>query len=59
MDFGAGCAQLWKRSAEPPGEHRYENGNNNNKHKKDNQGVIAEDRCLLDKGVFFLHMTLS
>ena len=23
--------QLWIRSAEPPGEHRYENRNNNNK----------------------------
>ena len=27
-DFGAGCVQLWIRSAEPPGEHRYENKNN-------------------------------
>ena len=23
--LGAGCVQLWIRSAEPPGEHRYEN----------------------------------
>ena len=28
-DFDAGCVQIWIRSAEPPGEHRYENGNNN------------------------------
>ena len=27
-DVGAGCVQLWIRSAEPPGEHRYENCNN-------------------------------
>ena len=27
--LGAGCVQLWIRSAEPPGEHRYENRNNN------------------------------
>ena len=24
-DFGAGCVKLRIRSAEPPGEHRYEN----------------------------------
>ena len=24
-DFCAGCVQLWMRSAEPPGQHRYEN----------------------------------
>ena len=29
--FGAGCVQLRIRSAEPPGEHRYENWNNNNR----------------------------
>ena len=28
-DFSAGCVQLWICSAEPPGEHRYENLNNN------------------------------
>ena len=27
--LGAGSVQLWIRSAEPPGEHRYENRNNN------------------------------
>ena len=27
--LGAGCVQLWIRSAEPPEEHRYENRNNN------------------------------
>ena len=27
--LGAGCVQLWICSAEPPGEHRYENRNNN------------------------------
>ena len=27
--LGAGCVQRWIRSAEPPGEHRYENRNNN------------------------------
>ena len=27
--LGAGCVQLWIRSAEPPGEHRYENRNSN------------------------------
>ena len=27
--LSAGCMQLWIRSAEPPGEHRYENRNNN------------------------------
>ena len=30
-DFGAGCVQLWIRSAEPPEEHRFENNNNNDK----------------------------
>ena len=30
-DFDAGCMQLWIRSAEPPGEHRYENWNDNNR----------------------------
>ena len=29
-DFGARYVQLWVRSTEPPGEHRYENLNNNN-----------------------------
>ena len=29
--LGAGCVQLWICSAEPPGEHRYENRNNNRK----------------------------
>ena len=28
--LGAGCVQLLIRFAEPPGEHRYENRNNNN-----------------------------
>ena len=28
--LGAGCVQQWIRSAEQPGEHRYENRNNNN-----------------------------
>ena len=27
--FGTGCVQFWIRSAEPPGEHRYENRSNN------------------------------
>ena len=27
--LSAGCVQLWIRSAEPPGEHHYENRNNN------------------------------
>ena len=30
-DLCAGCVQVWIRSAELPGEHRYENRNNSNK----------------------------
>ena len=30
-DFSAGRVQLWIYSADPPGEHRYENSNNKKK----------------------------
>ena len=32
--FGAGCVQLWIHSVGPPGEHRYENLNDNNNNNK-------------------------
>ena len=37
-DFGARCVQLWICSAEPHGEHCYENWNNNGGRRKVGEG---------------------
>ena len=40
--LGAGCVQLWICSAEPPGEHRYENRNN---YKKGDYERLSAVKC--------------